>query len=162
MSKLQCRSVVIETINQFKMAHTSMPSTYNKCFITFICCGCAFGWVLTKQLPLIYWTMSIELTLKLWYLTMSTLQCSAVLEAVDPFKMAQTSMSNTCKVFYNLHMLWMCIWISPNKAIAPLIVKNVYWNHLEFWLSYDEQTKKCSAVLELEAVDPFKIAHTSM
>ncbi len=56
---------------------------------------------------------------------MSNPQCSAVLEAVDTFKMAHTSMSSTYKVFYNLHMLWMCTWISPNKAIAPLIPKNV-------------------------------------
>ena len=54
---------------------------------------------------------------------MNKTQCSAILEAVDPFKMAQTSMSYTYKVIRNLHMLWMCIWISPYHTTIALIVK---------------------------------------
>ena len=34
---------------------------------------------------------------------------SVVVEAVDPFQMTPTSMSNTYKVFHNPHILYMCI-----------------------------------------------------
>jgi hypothetical protein len=33
-------------------------------------------------------------------------------------KMAHTSLSYTHKVFHNLHMLWMCIWMSPYHLTA--------------------------------------------
>ena len=64
--------------------------------------------------------MSIEITLNYGCLVMSKLKCSAVLEleAIDPFKMAHTSMSNTYKVNYNLYMLWMC----PYHITIALIV----------------------------------------
>ena len=48
-------------------------------------------------------------------------QCRVVFEAVDPSKMAPTSMSNTNKVFHNLHMLWMCIWVTPYHMPAPCV-----------------------------------------
>ena len=35
-----------------------------------------------------------------------------MIEAVDQIKIDPTSMSDTCKVFDNLHMLWMCILLS--------------------------------------------------
>ena len=35
-----------------------------------------------------------------------------MIEAVDPIKSDPISVSHTCKVFDNLHMLWMCIWLS--------------------------------------------------
>ena len=54
---------------------------------------------------------------------MSKPQYSAIIEAIDPFKMAQTSMSNTYKVFCNLHMPWMCIWIVLTTLTTARIVK---------------------------------------
>jgi len=35
-----------------------------------------------------------------------------VIEAIDPFKWALTSISNTYNVIHNLHLLWMCIYMS--------------------------------------------------
>ena len=47
-------------------------------------------------------------------------QHSVVIEAMDPFKLAPTSMSNTCKLCHHLHMLWMCMWICPYNVTASL------------------------------------------
>ena len=46
-----------------------------------------------------------------------------VVEAVDPFKWAPTSMSNTYKVFHNLHMLWMCICMRRYHITTALVSK---------------------------------------
>jgi hypothetical protein len=58
-----------------------------------------------------------------------------VIEAVDPIKIDPTSMSDTCKVFVNLHMLWMCIWMRPYNITAALI-DQALGSHLEIcvWL----------------------------
>ena len=44
-----------------------------------------------------------------------------MIDAVDSIKIDPTSMSNTYKVFDNLHMLWMCIWMCPYKITAALV-----------------------------------------
>ena len=52
--KPQCSRSVVEAIDPFKWAPTSVPNTYNKlCFTTFICCGCAYEWVLTTTAHLV-------------------------------------------------------------------------------------------------------------
>ena len=38
-----------------------------------------------------------------------------------PSKMAPTSLSNTKKLFHNIHMQWMCIWMSPYQVTASLV-----------------------------------------
>jgi hypothetical protein len=35
--------------------------------------------------------------------------------------MAPTSLSSSYMVFQNLHMLWMCIWMSPYHVTASLV-----------------------------------------
>ena len=45
-----------------------------------------------------------------------------VLEAIDPFKMAPTSMSSTYMVSYILHVLWMCMWMSPYHDHGTVIL----------------------------------------
>ncbi len=49
-----------------------------------------------------------------------------MIEAVDPIKIDPTSMSNTYKVFDNLHLLWMGIWMCPYNIKAALVDQ-------EFW-----------------------------
>ncbi len=44
-----------------------------------------------------------------------------MIDAVDPIKIDPTSMSDTCKVFDNVHMQWMCIWMCPYNITAALI-----------------------------------------
>jgi hypothetical protein len=44
-----------------------------------------------------------------------------VIKAVDPIKIVTTSMSNTSKVFDNLHMMWMCIWMCLHLIMVTLV-----------------------------------------
>ena len=53
------------------------------------------------------------------------------LEAVDPNKIAPISMSSIYKVFDNLHMLWMCIWMCPHHITAAH-VDHAIGSELEF------------------------------
>ena len=36
--------------------------------------------------------------------------------------MAPTSMTNTYKAFHNLHMMWMCIWMSHYHITAAYVL----------------------------------------
>jgi hypothetical protein len=64
-----------------------------------------------------------------------------VIEAVDPMKIDPTSMSDTCKVFDNLHMQWMCIWMVPTNI--PVFQQPVLYKalgiHLEIWVTPGQQ-----------------------
>ena len=55
--------------------------------------------------------------------------------AVDPIQIDFTSLSNTCKVFDNLHMQWMCIWMRPYHITAAFGDKAVGSRRLEFWVT---------------------------
>ncbi len=44
-----------------------------------------------------------------------------MIKAVNPIKTDLTSMSNTYKVFDNLNMQWVCIWMCPYN-ITPALV----------------------------------------
>ena len=57
----------------------------------------------------------------------------AVIEA--PIQIDLTSLWNTCKVFDNLHMQWMCIWMSPYHITAAFGDKAVGSRRLEFWVT---------------------------
>ncbi len=46
-----------------------------------------------------------------------------VVKAVDPIKIDPTSFSNTCKLFDNLHMQLMCIWMCPYHITAAFVDK---------------------------------------
>ena len=53
-------------------------------------------------------------------------------------------MPDTCKVFDNLHMLWMCIWMCPYNITATLI-DQALGSHLEIWVTSGQQMMvKCS------------------
>ena len=60
-------------------------------------------------------------------------------EAIEPFKSAHMSMSNIYKVFDNLHMLWMCIWMSPSNVTVALVCE-AFGNFIESCLPPDGQT----------------------
>jgi hypothetical protein len=54
-------------------------------------------------------------------------------------------MSDTCKVFDILHMLWMCIWMRPNNIPAAPADKALGTSHLEIWVTSGQQMMvKCS------------------
>jgi hypothetical protein len=61
-----------------------------------------------------------------------------VIEAVDPIKIDPTSMSDTCKVFDNTHMLWMRIWMCPYNIPAAFDDKAL-GSHLEIWVIPGQQ-----------------------
>ena len=89
--------------------------------------GCEYGRVFTL-LPLLSLAKLLKVsTTQIYdYLPRGKAHHSAVVEAIDPFKMAFTSISNTYKVFHNLHMLWMCIWLCfIHIAAAP--VWQIFW-----------------------------------
>ena len=44
-----------------------------------------------------------------------------VIEAVDPTHIDCISITNICKVFDNLHMLWMGIWMCPQHIMAAYV-----------------------------------------
>ena len=67
------------------------------------------------------------------YLLMGKPQRIVVVDAIDPLKMAHALMSNTYNVFDNLHMMWMCIWMSPyHFKAAPVCL--AFGNFIESWL----------------------------
>ena len=83
-------------------------------------------------------------------------QCTTcvLVEAVDPSTMASTllsniytvkmapiSLSNTWKEFHNLHMLWMCIWMSPFCSTASL-AEQAFGSCLELWVNLLSLTGK--------------------
>ena len=81
-----------------------------------------------------------------------------LIEAVDPIKTDPTSMSDTWKVFDNIHMLWMCIWMCPNN-IPSAPDDKALGSHLEIWVTPGQQMMvKWSDW----AVDPIKTDPTSM
>jgi hypothetical protein len=61
-----------------------------------------------------------------------------MIEAVYPIIILPTSMSNTYKVFDNLHMMWTCIWMCPNHSMAALI-DQVFGSDSVFWVAPRQQ-----------------------
>jgi hypothetical protein len=80
-----------------------------------------------------------------------------VVEAVDPFKWALTSMLITYKVRHILHMLWMCICMSAYHVIAVLVSK-AFGSHIDVTCFLLRGTPRHSAIVE--AVDPINIDPT--
>jgi len=58
----------------------------------------------------------------------------AMIYALDPPRMVPTSMSNICKVFDKLHMLWKGLWIHQHH-IATAFVGQELGNQLKFWVT---------------------------
>ncbi len=68
-------------------------------------------------------------------------QPSAVVEVIDTFKMAPTSPSSrNMLMFHNLHMLLMCIWMSPYHIPAVLVGQAIGSYQVKFWLPPEGQT----------------------
>jgi len=69
-------------------------------------------------------------------------------EAVDLIKIVSISISNTYRIFDNLHlhMTWMRIWMCPNHIMAAQI-QQVFWNSSRFWVTPQQQmiAKCCGA-----------------
>ncbi len=59
---------------------------------------------------------------------------NAVIEAVDPTHIHLTSMLYKQKVFDNLYMLWMCIWMCPHHVKAAH-VNQAFWILLQIWVT---------------------------
>ena len=69
-----------------------------------------------------------------------------MVEAVDSAQIDLISMSSIYKVFDNLHMLWMCIWMCPYHIIAALVDQTLGNGLvLVFWVTLRQQLMmKCS------------------
>ena len=104
--------------------HSKKPTyqfqTYLRCLTTFICCECANRCNLTMLLSL-----SLAKPFGCYCQPRVTLgnkpQHYAVVEELDSFKKAPTSIPNICKVVVNLYMLWMCLWMWPYHVTASII-----------------------------------------
>ena len=92
--------------------------THIRCFTTFICCGCEYVWVLTTLCLIL---LPKLLLLDLIYSPRGKPQHSAVHEAINYFKWNPTSISNTHKMFHNLHMLWMWICMTSYHIMPDLV-----------------------------------------
>ena len=87
------------------------------------------------------------------------LEHSVVVEAMDPFKWAHTSMSNTYWVLHNLHMLWMCICICPYHFTPSLVS---YLIKVALNSGYLLRCELEHTSVMVEAVDPFMYAAALM
>jgi hypothetical protein len=56
-------------------------------------------------------------------------------------KIDPTSMSDTCKVFDNLHMQWMCIWMRPYNIPAAPADKALGRNLGNSWATNDGEVQ---------------------
>ena len=87
------------------------------CLTTFICCGCAYGCVPTT-LWLLMPTKLLEFCQKSGLLPGNKWWWNVVLDAAHPAHIHLTSMLYIYKVFDNLYMLWMCIWMCPHHTMV--------------------------------------------
>ena len=96
-------------------------------FIIFMWCGVHIVWILATLLLL-------KITHTSCYLLRFKPQLNVVVEVVVLFKWAPTSMLNPYKVFYIIHMMWMCICMS-SYHITPALVGQAFGNLQHFWFS---------------------------
>ena len=130
-----------------------MPNTYeafhNLHIMMWMCiCICHYH-VTTAPIGQAFWNlpriMAISRGVK------PKLTAAAVIEAKDPFEWASTStlrMSNTDKVFHNLHMMWMCICICPYHILPLLLLAKLLELPLEFCFCPPRGKQQYSAVVE--------------
>ena len=126
----------------FKMASLTISNTskgYHNFHMLWMCIGrCILS---TLQLLPLARLFCWRLPLNSWYLLRVRSHHSEVVEAIDPFKMASISISNTSNVFHSLHMICMFIWKCPCHIITALIGQafgNKY--HLDLWLPPEGQS----------------------
>ena len=95
---------------------------YKRCLTTFICCGCAYGCVHTTLRPLML-TKLVEFCHKSGQVSADIWWWNEVIEAVDPTHIHLTSILYIYKVFDNLYMLCMCIWMRPHHVLPLMPTK---------------------------------------
>ena len=93
---------------------------YTMCLTTFICCGCAYGCVPTTLRPPMP-TKLVEFCQKSGQVSDDMWLWKVAIEAVDPSTTHLTSLLYIYKVFDNLYMLWMCIWMWPHQTVWQLM-----------------------------------------
>jgi hypothetical protein len=99
---------------------------YIRCLTTFICCGCAYGCIITTLWPFMP-TKLVEFCHKSGQVSDDMWPWKVVIEAVDPSTTHLTSLLCIYKVFDNLYLLWMCIWMCPHHITAAH-VDQILWN----------------------------------
>ena len=82
-----------------------------------LCFGCAYGCVQTT-LRLLMSTELLEFCHKSWQVSADIWWWNEVIEAVDPTHIHLTSILYIYKVFDNLYMLWMCIWMCTHHVMV--------------------------------------------
>ena len=103
-----------ETMDPFKR-FLHCHQTHRRCFTTFICYYSMCIWMCPYHVTLTLIGQACGSWLvESWVYPKDKLECSAMVEAMDPFKMAPTSISDTYKVFHHPHLLWMCTWMYLN------------------------------------------------
>jgi hypothetical protein len=95
---------------------------YKRYLTTIICCGCAYGCVHTTLRPLMS-TELVEFCHKSGQVSADIWWWNEVIEAVDPTHIHLTSILYIYKVFDNLYMLWMCIWMCPHHVLPLMPTK---------------------------------------
>ncbi len=136
-----------------------MYNTNRGWFTTIVCCGCAYVWVLTT-LPMTSFANLLGDFSRIPVTTLGRkIKHSVVVEAVDPFQMTPTSMSNTYKVFHNPHMLYMCIRMSHYHVTTDHFCQS-FGDIPRILVTTLGRKIKHSVVVE--AVDPFQMTLTSM
>ena len=97
--------------------------THIRCFIPFICYGCAYGWILFMlQLLLLAMLLEVNTILEFWiHLKRGKPQSSAVVDSREPFKRSPTSNQKHTSCHTTFICCGMCIWMSLCHNTTALI-----------------------------------------
>jgi len=109
-------------------------------------------------IPLLLLAKLLECTYKSGYLPRGKPQHSDLVEVVDPFKWAPTTLWIIQKGFHNLRILWMCICRCPSQVTAAP-VGQAFGSYLQILLPAWGKPQ-CRVVVV--ALDPFKWGPTPM
>ena len=147
---------VIEAIDSNKIVPTSMANTwkmFDNLHMMWMCIWMCPNHTMVALIDRVFGSDSEFLVI-----SRQQMIVTVVMEALDPINILPTSMSNTYKVFDNLHMMRMCTWMCPNHTMAALIVQ-VFGSDSEIWVSPPQQM---IVAVVIEAIDPINILPTSM
>ena len=97
--------------------------THIRCFIPFICYGCAYGWILFMlQLLLLAMLLEVNTILEFWiHLKRGKPQSSAVVDSREPFKRSPTSNQKHTSCHTTFICCGMCIWMNLCHNTTALI-----------------------------------------
>ncbi len=125
-------NAVVEAIDPPGMVLTCPCQTYARCLITLHMLWMGRWIHHHAELPPNLWAQIWEFSWNHGSLLGNTSYHNAVVEALNPPVMVPTSMSNICKVFDNLHILWMGRWIHHHAELPPNLWAQIWefsWNH---------------------------------